>query len=189
VARRRNDVLITYVEIARDFVPDDEDEAQEISELFCRSFVQHRHCTRETWLYGNGNGNTGDRNRGLTFQWYGTTRVSKITGERCFHLEARIMGSACLRRYGIGSPLDLWNLDHNAFWERMWKRNIGLYVLDLERLGRWDTNRREGTKRQTPRISSFCTYNRDKAIGAALFHSHGCAGDGYSVQGMIDRFW
>jgi len=183
----RDDTLINYVEIARDFVPDDEDDAPVMSELFSRSLVQHRHCKRETWLYGNGNGYSGGRYQGLTFGWYGDRgRVSKITGEEAFHLEARLAGAAVLRRYGIGNATDLLHLDHNAFWERMWERNIALYDIDLEKLGRWYKNKREGTKRQKPLVLSTCNYNSDKAVGAALFHSLGYAGNGYSIQGVFD---
>jgi hypothetical protein len=201
----KEDAYVNYVEIARDVILDDEEEAREACEFFSRSLVQLRHCPKRKTrkrkrqrrkrprvrrvpsLYENGNGSTGSKYNGFVFAWYGT-RSSKVSGEvHCLHFEARLFGHAKLAYYGIGNATDLFELDHNAFWQRVWKNHLAFYIHDAERLGRSYLNKLEGKRRRKPLVLGLFNYNRDKAVGSALFRALGSvAGAAFSPQGVLN---
>jgi hypothetical protein len=163
---KRNDLLLTYVELALDFITDGWSKLA-LADAFNKHFVQRWHRSRESKIFDDfyGNGNTGPRRPGLRFQWY-TDLPSKATGEvRCFHLEVKCQGSAALRRIGINHPRDLIPFDHGKFWRG--QLTGALLQCDCERLGRYHANKRDGTKRRAPPRSK--AFNRDAAIGNVLW--------------------
>jgi hypothetical protein len=181
---KRDDVKMTYGELARDHIYGEEDRADTTGRLFSSSLVQLRHGNRRTILYAEGdNGSTGNRGPGLSFCWY-TTKPSKVTGEwPCFHFEARLCGSRTLRRHGIHHPRDLLAFDHDEFWRNTWRKRLTFVVtLDRARLGRYYDNCANGTKRRT-------LTREDYRRGCLLYRIYGEAGEGgFSMQGVWDRF-
>ena len=180
---KRDGVKLTYAELARDHIHDDEDQVYATGKLFNASLVQRRHGNKRNMIFIDvANGNTGTRKPGITFCWY-TTKPCKITGEvNCFHFEARLCGSRMLRRHGIHHPRDLLTFDHDEFWQEMWGKRLTLVTLDRGRFGRWYDNRRNGTRRRT---STHEDYRR----GCLLHRIHGHAGEGgFSPQGVWDQF-
>lgn len=153
---KRDDIKMTYSELARDHIYEEEDQADATGQLFNMGLVQRRHGNKRTRLFTQGaNGNTGTRKPGLTFCWY-TTKPSKITGEwPCFHFEARLSGSRMLRRHGIYHPRDLLTFDHAEFWQEMWEKRLTFVTLDRGRFGRWYDNRLNGTRRRTSTQEDF----------------------------------
>ena len=180
---KREGVKLTYIELARDTIYDDEDQVEAMGQLFNASLVQRRHGNKRTKIFLEGaNGSTGVRSPGLSFMWY-TTKPSKITGEvNCFHFEARLCGSRSLRRYGIHNPSDLLTFNHGAFWQEMWAKRLVLENFDPARLGRYHDNCVNGTRR---RSSTYEDFRR----GCLLHRIYGQAGEGgFSIQGVFDRF-
>jgi len=178
---KRNDVLLTYAEFARDLITP---EYQELLGIFSRHFVQRWHRKRECRLWENGNYRTGRRGQpGVWFQFY-ADRHCKITGEvECFHAEARVQGSAALRRIGINHPRDLLTFDHAGFWQG----NLALLKVDRTRLGRWWRNKLDGTRRQTPIITKS-GYDLDRATGNLLCRVYGRDAFGNtSMQALVDN--
>jgi hypothetical protein len=189
---KRDDVLLTFVELALDHSTSDEWLKLALAEAFNKHFVQRWHRTRETKIFDNhSNANTGPRRPGLRFQWY-TDAASKATGEvNCFHLEAKCQGSAALHRIGIDHPRDLIQLDHGAFWRA--QLNGAFLDCDRERLGRNNSNKREGTKRRTPRISrskNGYVYNFDASAGTLLWRVYARHPDEghFSMQRFVDHY-
>ncbi|WP_141701343.1 hypothetical protein [Methyloceanibacter marginalis] len=127
---------MTYAELAADYCFIEREPVDAKSRLFNSKFVQLRHGMRTSTVFANGNGNTGKRGAGVTFQWY-SDRPCKLTGEaECFHLEARIQGSRACKRHGITAST-IASFDLAAWWDRQWAENkIGLYQIDAERFGR-----------------------------------------------------
>ena len=178
----RGDALLTYAELAFDFITDEESKLV-LADVFSQHFVKRWHRSRQTQLFENGNGRTGARGRvGTNFQWYADFE-SKLTGEvDCFHLEAQIQGSAALRRLGINHPRDLFRFDYAAFIRR--HLSDAFFTCDCERLGRYVANKRRGTKRRAPLISRSeggFVYNSDAATGHTLLRVLG-------IQGVVDTF-
>ena len=178
--------LVNYVEIARDtIVPDPE----ALHEFYNRHFVQPWHGTRKT-VIGTPTYTDGQQRRGRRFCWY-SDRCSKVTGEvDCFHLEGRYQGAAAVRKLGIHHPRDLLDFDHAAYWAK----NIQLYQVDFERLGRFYQNRRQGSRRRNPSIDRFGSfaYNRDHAIGGVIYANLAAHPNqpekSCSVQCLVDQF-
>jgi hypothetical protein len=173
----RDDALLTYAELAFDFIADEESKL--LADVFSQHFVQRWHRSRQTQLFENGNGRTGKRGHvGTNFQWYADLE-SKLTGEiDCFHLEAQIQGSAALRRLGIDHPRDLFRFDYAAFIRRHLKD--AFFTCDCKRLGRHVANKRDGSKRRAPLIDRS-DFNRDAATGNVLLRVLG-------IQGVVDTF-
>ena len=181
----KRDVLINYVELARDLIYADDNEPEVVGQLFNSSLVQLWHGDkRHTVIFVDGaNGSTGiQAGIGLSFTWY-TTKPSKITGEvNCFHLEARLCGSKTIRKHGIIQPSDLLTFDHDKFWREMWAKRLALVEIDRAKLGRYQDNCVNGTKRRT------LTYE-DYRRGCLLYRIYGQAGEGgFSNQGVFDQF-
>jgi hypothetical protein len=85
---QRNDVLVTYAELALDVIMPDEQSCSLLRDLFDNHFVQRWHGNRETERFTGVGGRTGKRSkRAINISWY-TDRPSKITGEiPCFQPE------------------------------------------------------------------------------------------------------
>ncbi|WP_108682076.1 hypothetical protein [Methyloceanibacter sp. wino2] len=179
---KRDDALLTYVEVAQDVIMPGEDELCAFAEQFNRSFVQHRHRSRQMTIFENGNARSGARTPGVTFQWY-SDRHSKLTGEvDCFHFEARVSGSKAIKRHGFTCG-NLSQVDLEDWFARLWSsKAIGLYRKDLERLGRWLDNRRKRTRRRASIITDS-GYNEDLSRGCIAYRAVGS-----TAQGLIDSF-
>jgi hypothetical protein len=80
----------------------------------------HRWHGKRRWtVFDNGNFRTADLGHpGISFQPY-DDKPSKVTGEDCFHLEAKINSVRALRQLGINSISDLFTFDHAKFWQRI----------------------------------------------------------------------
>ena len=120
---------------------------------------------------------TGQPKAGRLFAWY--SRPSKITDEPCLHLESRHRGVAACRRAGVYTAADLIHFDHLAYWQR----NLACYRIDFDQLGRSNTNKSEGRRRQKPRED-------DAAKGSRLFRALSAHENQEmrSVQRFIDRY-
>ena len=188
---KRDDVLLTFVELALDYTTSDEWLKLALADAFNKHFVQRWHRSRETKIFDNhSNASTGPRRPGLRFQWY-TDFPSKVTGEDCFHLEAKCQGGAALRRIGINHPRDLIQFDHGEFWRAQLTGSF--FDCDHERLGRNNSNKREGTRRRTPRISrskNGYVYNFDASAGSVLWRVYAIHPDEghFSMQRFVDRY-
>jgi hypothetical protein len=190
---KREDVLLTFVELALDYTTSDEWLKLALANAFNKHFVQRWHRSRESKIFNNfyGNANTGPRKPGLRFQWY-TDLHSKATGEvNCFHLEAKCQGGAALRRIGIYHPRDLIQFDHGKFWRAQLTGSF--FDCDHERLGRNNSNKRDGTKRRTPRLSrskNGYVYNFDASAGSVLWRVYARHPDEghFSAQRFVDSY-
>ena len=165
IAARRG-AFINFVECAFD-IPTDNPER--MVDLFDAHFVQPRHG-RDNFTAQEHGTYTRHARPGIRFVWYGD-KLSKKVGVPCLHLEARAHGVAAVRRVGINEPGDLLQFNHAEFW----KQNLSLLTIDLERLGRWHENKRRGERRRHSVVEQFgpISYNRDRAIGAALYRRMG----------------
>lgn len=175
---RRNDVLLTYAELALDIIMDDEQGCGHLLDIFEKHYLQRWHGKRETKFFAGVGGRTAKgRSRGTTISWY-ADRPSKITGEvNCFHIEAQVQGSGALRRIGINHPRDLLSFDHAALWRR--QLHNCFFQLDVGRLYRTWNNQHRGTRRRKPDVDKNGR-NRDRAKGAVLFRAFG------SLQALVD---
>jgi hypothetical protein len=124
-------------------------EAQAFNTLFDRCFVHNWHGKQRSTRYGHTTYTAGRKAR-RKFAWY-ADKPCKITGDLCFHIEGRHIGMASVRRLGIESNEDFSTFDFNAYW----RRNLNLFEVDLERLGRWWRYRHTNRRRIPERISSW----------------------------------
>jgi hypothetical protein len=76
--------------------------------------------------------------------------------------------------------------DHANYWAK----NLQLFKIDFERLGRFYNNRRSGARRSKSRITGSWPYNRDLAAGSVLYHAHAWHPQQlhHSVQRFVDTF-
>lgn len=146
---RRSWLIPNYVEVALDFLTRDQESAQRLRDIFDHCFVQQWHGKDE--LHPEENGSYTRRNRpGVRFAWYGD-RPCKLIDLPSFHIEARAHGMAAVRRIGLHHARDLLKFDHISFW----KKNLNLYQIDLDRLGRWYGNRQLGKRRRKMACTRF----------------------------------
>jgi len=188
-AANRGDVLVNYVESARDQLMSEE-AAHRLSDEFDEHFVQGWHGKQEQYRAEHGTYTSG-RRVGRLFAWY-WDRESKATGTHCFHLEARYQGVAAVRRIGIHHPRDLLTFDHEDFWLQY----LRLYRVDLEKLGRCHLNHILGERRRQPLLYRWprhpapFVYNLDRSTGSILYRvyaSHSKQGF-RSVQRFVDSY-
>jgi hypothetical protein len=192
----RDDVQVNRVEIALDIITPF---AFELKRAASVGFVQRHHTTtrtarrsksnwkprREVTIFPNDNFRTGDLGcPGSTFQAY-DDKPSKVTGEiDCFHLEVKVNGVRALRQLGINTLSDLLAFDHARFWQH----HFIIAEIDMERVGRYHVNQRDGTRRRAPLIHR--SFNVDAAVGNVLwrvFAAHPDQPD-YSLQQFIDQY-
>ena len=186
------DTKTTYLEIARDVDATGSGfETDELKAVINRHYLQKWHRTRESRRYENGNGRTARKNhRGLCLQWY-DDRLSKITCDSCFHIEAQIVGTSAIK-HCLGVASDLREIDHAAFWARQLDaRNFAVW--DASKLGRMILNAALHADRRTPWITEIpiptwnnaeqriLTWNHDKRAGDDAIRALG-------LQGCVDRY-
>jgi hypothetical protein len=194
LARLDNSVLFNYVEIACDVIFVDPHALQRCLELFRHSFLQAWHrLTMRVQAYPQGfttrdTPEPGERRTGHWFQYY-SDRLCRLTQEpNCFHFEGKYQGVQFLRRIGLRHPRDLINFDFDDYFAR----KMMLYRLDLERLGRYDDNRRTGRKRRTSQIETHgsLSFNVDFWRGAMLYRRLSAYPDSTdsSLQQFVDHY-
>lgn len=79
-------------------------------------------------------------------------------------------------RLGIKRPSDLLTFDFLKFW----RYSLGLYDVNLERLGRYDSNRRNGSRRVKPQLVQWVgnyQCNLDRRRGYVLYQLLSCVDD------------
>ena len=128
------------------------------------------------------------RRPGRRYVWYADSESKCTRGPHCFHIETRCVGASALRQVGIQSIGDLVTFDHVAHW----RKYLRLFEVDLERLGRYHSNRRSGSRRQHVRLRHRGAFPRnvDRSLGAAIFHQNSLNEwqDFRSVQNFVDRY-
>jgi hypothetical protein len=161
-----------YVECARDLLTADTYEAFQLYTQFIRCHHHNWHGKHRTFIIDD-TYYSGQRRAGRWFAAY-CDEPSKVTNGPCLHVEYRVQGMRALRQqlgvYHLGSLLALYD-DLGG----VWKRNLKLVDIDLERLGIYDSNRRSGLKRRKPLVYDYgrLKCNRDKATGGLLFRIFG----------------
>ena len=180
-----------YFEAAVDTIVSEWKQALELHYFLDGSFVHSWHGKQKLVRYSPLGADdpcattySGQPKAGRLFAWY-SHRPSKITGEPCLHLEARYRGVAACRRAGVYTAADLIHFDHIGHWQR----HLACYRIDTEQLGRSNTNKSEGTRRQKPHIHRS-GYNVDAAKGSLLFRALSAHEnqDLRSVQRFVDRY-
>jgi hypothetical protein len=154
IARRR-DWHLCAVEAALDLVIRADDAHAEADQLFRRYHVHAR--SGDVRMFGASRYTRARRSR-VNVVYY-ADRPSKVSGEPCLHVEARIRGRDALSERGIHSARDLINFDHRQLWRDL----LVFYDLDVERFGRHVMNRQENDgrlrrtigRRRTPLIRRF----------------------------------
>ena len=167
--RRRNDVLINMVEIACDYIYDDEIALDTAADYIKDHLVQRHHRTQVTVRY-KGTLYTGQRRAKNRMAVY-ADRHCKLTGEvHCLHIEWRVVGVKAVRAAGVHDVGDLLGFNHHAFWQN----HLCLYEVDVRRLGRGYWNSRLTQRRRNPwtiRSRGGFVYDHDRAAGSILFNN------------------
>jgi hypothetical protein len=194
LARLENNVLFNYVEISCDFIFATPHAVQRCLKLFRDSFLQSWHrFTMQVEAYPQGYTTrkppeSGERRTGQWFQYY-IDRLCRLTQDPyCFHFEGKHQGVQFLQRIGLRHPRDLTNFDFDGYFAE----KMILYRLDLERLGRYEDNRRTGRKRRTSQIVTHgsLSFNVDFWRGAIFYRrlsAHSDSNDS-SLQQFVDRY-
>jgi hypothetical protein len=176
IAALDDTTVLNYIEIAVDFIFRDEGEVQRWLDAFKSGFLHRWHC-RQMCVAAYSNGfstraapRRGESRRGRWFNYY-ADKPCRITGEvDCFHFEGKHCGVQFLRRIGIHHPRDLVDFDFSSYF----RKNLVLYNLDLERLGRYHDNCQRKTKRKKSRIIKYGArgiYNQDARLGGLLYQA------------------
>ena len=189
--------LLNYVEIACDLVLADEAAARRYVEFFKDHFLQRWHRTSmPVAVYYKGPDLTGyctrtspepGKRRGGTWFVCYSDRPCRITNDpHCFHAEIRIQGVQALRRMGIYHVRGLVDFNFSDYFVE----NLKLYELDLERLGRYEHNRRSGAKRKRPHVERLgrFTYNHDRRRGATVYRILSVLPDPNHYERSLQRF-
>jgi hypothetical protein len=179
-------ILVNYVECALDLiVPADSDVDPSLD--YIRNTVLLSHHTGVAKRYVSGFTSRqlpeGQRRAGSWYHAY--SAPCKLTGEiPCIHLETMHQSARHVRRIGIHQAGDLVDFDFARHFA-----GLRLFELDLERLGRYDSNQRAGSRRQKPRFDSAGN-NLDTLRGTRLYNDRALDDDGeyLSLQTFIQRY-
>jgi hypothetical protein len=196
-----DNALLNYIEVAIDFIFRDQNEVQCWFAIFNQGFL-HRGHRREMHVEAYPGGlstraspERGESRRGRWFNYY-ADKPCRITGElHCFHFEGKYCGVQFSRRIGIHHPRDLVGFNFHGFF----KKDMLLYDLDIERLGRHHDNKRSCRKRKKSRVSRYCDgrflYNHDVDLGGALYRVYALHPDEHdnpeqprSLQQFVDSY-
>ena len=98
-----------------DNIQPDQESADELIDFFQKHAVQRNVMTmtvmhEETSYGARGNGRT----RLVMY----STKLDKVTGQPCAHVEIRLRGGAKLNSMGLGTIRQILDFDHEAFWEK-----------------------------------------------------------------------
>jgi hypothetical protein len=173
---------LNYLEVALDWIFDNEFECAEAFDFLGRYHVKKYHRNQGIRYVEGTTRYTGPRGAPNMLAIY-NDRHCKLTGEVfCCHLDWRICGNAALERAGIATVADLVDLDHREFW----RQRLLLYAVNLRDLGRRHFNHVNGTKRRqnwSILYGSSLLYDFDKATGAMVCNYF----DG-KTQNVLDHF-
>jgi hypothetical protein len=184
---------VAYVEVACDVIAPDESSLDIISTAFQHGFLQPHHRNKKARTFVEVQGyvkgftsrqtpEKGERRSGYWLQWY-RDRPCKITGEpNCFHFEGKHEGAQAVKRLGIRHPSDLSGFDFNEYFS---KRVSKLYVVNYDRLGRFDDNRRSGSKRKKSYVGEW---GSDRRTGHRIYRALSQDEAGGSLQTFVDRY-
>jgi hypothetical protein len=184
LSRLPDGAMVNYIEVTSDLIMPDAAQLQVLHELFKHGFLQLRHGGKGLKSYEGGfstrkTPEPGARRGGFWFQWY-IDRPCKVTGEdRCFHFEGKYEGRQFVKRLGVYHPRDLKGFD----FTRYFKKHLKLYRVDLDRLGRFDDNKRKGAKRKQSKVN-------DRKLGMALYRTLSAHADqeDRSLQRFVDQY-
>jgi hypothetical protein len=184
LARLPDTAMVNYLEPTCDLIMVDSAEVKRLLEAFKHGFLQPWHRRKGVTSYDHGFSTRkfpkrGQRRGGFWFQWYGD-KPCKLTNEpHCFHFEGKHEGRQVVKRLGIQYPRDLMNFDFNGYF----RKYMRLYRLDMERLGRYDHNKRTHAKRKRTDIN-------DRTLGMALYRILSAHADQQdrSLQRFVDQY-
>ena len=190
LANLDDDVLLNYVEVTVDFIMPDYESKELLLRAFKDGFLQPRHRNRQNRSYPEGFTTRklperGERRTGFWLQWY-SGRPCKLNQQpHCFHFEGKHQGVQSVRGIGISHPRDLVDFDFNAYFAKY----LCLYQIDLERLGRYDDNKRSYAKRKRAIIGPS-GYNTDQRRGSLIYRALSAHADqeDRSLQQFVDRY-
>jgi hypothetical protein len=167
----RTDARVTYLEIALDWIFDDEDQKQRAS-TFLRDHILKPYQRGQLRVVNKtadqlGTLYSGSRRTVNNLVNY-DDKPCRITGEvDCVHTEWRLREVA-LRRIGIWSIDDVLRIDLRRFWAD----RLRLFTVDPNKLGLRYNNWEKGTRRKRPWIERFgrgrIEYHRDLRMGHQL---------------------
>jgi hypothetical protein len=193
----RLDVVVNYVEVARDWIYADTDGLAPylLDLLFKQCFLQPWHDPSagvEFYPCGLSTRRTpmpGERKNGHWFQGYGDKgcRLPEHKDAPCYHFEGRHAGVRFVRRFlRIRHPRALLTFDFDAHFSK----SLRLYQLDFERLARYHLNRESSGRRQrkADRASKWPGITQaecDMRLGALLYRRH--CGRG-TLQEFVDSY-
>ncbi len=160
-----DDMLVNYNEIVLDLLPPNWWTLDSLFEVFCNGFWQPWNRGKERQWYPVGFSTRpfqrGQSKRGHWFHPYGDEPCRINDHPYCLHMQGRVQGAQFVRRVlRIKRPSDLLRFNFIGYW-RKWLR---LYEVDYERLGRFDDNRRHGSRRSKPELAQWggITHNLDR---------------------------
>ncbi len=189
--------LVNHVELALDFSVPDEADRQRLHDIIEQHLVKSHHGKHKIVRFKSGevtHGSEADctyfgqRRCGLSFVVY-SDKKSKVTNLPAVHLEARVHGSAAVKRFSIKHVSDLIEFDQSQFWQK----HLRLLKVDTEILGRLHSNREQGRRRKTVAVKTYISgveYNADRRRGSILFRSHArhSLDEVFCTQLFVDRF-
>jgi hypothetical protein len=165
---------------ARDFTFDHEQDKLAMLDLFDRCWRQPYQREERNSIRFELGGSTGRRPKGRYDTWY-ASKECRIDGiVECFHQDGRELGSATLRRIGLGESLNLLDFDHAGYWDK--KDQSSLRDIDIKRLGQYHRNRqRKSRSRQA--------HAQDQRLGGLIFRIHAIEPDGnFSIRQFIKNY-
>lgn len=193
----RRDAIVNYAEVALDLMVEDEVRLERLFDFIICHLARRWRGRSRIRRFADGESTDGTATHAIYFgrKSLGTTLVAysdreskRRKGEMCAHIEIRLHGTQTLRRHGLDNPSSLLAFDQRVFWTR----NLSLFRIDFERLGRRHANRMEQAKRKSVRVDRFSSFafNRDLRTGASLFRSLAVhEGEEFrSLQAFIDKF-
>jgi hypothetical protein len=185
--------LLNQCEFSCDLVFRNRSELDYCTQFFRDHFLVKWH-RRQIEAYPNGGFSTrttpkrGERLRGHWFVYYPDLPCRVTREPFCFHLEARHAGMKALRNVGVDSVRDLITFDFRSYFVK----SIKFYEINLERLGRFDHNKRTGDRRKKPRYEKYgkFRYNYDYREGGRLYECLSVRPNQYerTLQQFIDTY-
>jgi hypothetical protein len=164
----RDSVHQNRVDIALEWIFDNEDEVNQANEFFVRYNVVKHHSRRQGIRFVARTRYTARLAAPNNLASY-PDRPSKINGKPCLRIEMRITGIQALQRAGITCIQDLINLDHKTFWQQ----RLRMCTVDMRKLGRIYNETRRNTKQVTRHRQRRFTYDLDVRVAQILMRTSG----------------
>lgn len=175
---QRNDLRLTYAEVALDLIFPDQQQREEAYALLDWAAVKKHHRRTHHITHCKRTRYSCHHRRTAHQQVMYDSRECRLTGElHCQHIEQRIRHERALLRHGLGTIPDLLTLDYRQFWQRY----LLLYAIDIRKLGQLSCNHAHHTHRRSW-VTSYgkLRFDHHQACGQVLqagFHN---------VQEIID---